>query len=239
MIYNFRENQIFYKFTDKRKNVTNIYLHGWGCDHTSLLFCQDYITEANSLFVDFPPFGKSEKNIKDFSVFTYANMVISLCEFLGIKNYNIIGHSFGGRIAIIMAVLTKTQTQKLVLVDSAGLKPRRSLKYYFKVFSYKFKKRFGLKIKNAGSSDYQKLSADMKQIFVGIVNTHLDDFLPFIHAKTLIVFGKNDKDTPVYMAKKMHKKIKNSSLIILENAGHFSFVDQRVKFLTELKTFLN
>ena len=68
---------------------------------------------------------------------------------------------------------------------------------------------------------------------------YLDDFLPFIRAKTLIVFGENDKVTPIYMAKKLHKKIKSSKLEIMQDAGHFCFVDKRVEFLTLLAEFLN
>lgn len=239
MIYNFREIKIFYRFFNKKTDVVNIYLHGWGCDGKSLMFCHKYIKNQSSLFIDFPPFGESDKKISNWTVFTYANMVISLCQHLNIKNYNIIGHSFGGRIAIIMAVLCKQETKKIVLIDSAGLKPRRSLSYYFKVGIYKFKKHFGMDISKYGSCDYLALDENMKKIFNSIVNTHLDDFLPFIKAETLIVFGKEDKVTPIYMAKKMHRKIKSSKLVLLEEAGHFCFVDRRLEFVTQLQKFLN
>ena len=165
-------------------------------------------------------------------------MVISLCEKLGIKRWNLIGHSFGGRISIIIAVLCKQETNKLVLVDSAGLKPRRSLKYYFKGVKYKIKKRLGIDVSGYGSADYRKLSSNMKKVFVNVVNIYLDEFLPFIKQPTLILFGMNDKETPVYMAKKFKSKIKNSKLILFENAGHFCFLDKKIEFLTNLKNFL-
>jgi pimeloyl-ACP methyl ester carboxylesterase len=238
MIYNFRETQIFYKFVNKKSDTTNVYLHGWGCDHKSLLFCQEYLQEQNSLYVDFPPFGASEKDIKDWTIFTYANMVISLCNHLKLQKLNLIGHSFGGRVAIIVAVLCKEKINKVVLVDSAGLKPKRSLTYYFKVAKYKVRKKFGMDVSNFGSCDYLALGRNMRKIFSSVVCTHLDDFLPFIRAKTLIIYGKNDKITPLYMAKKLHRKIKKSKLEILEDAGHFSFVDRRVEFLALVTEFL-
>ena len=238
MIYKFREALIFYKFTNKKSEETNVFLHGWGCEHKSLLFCQNF-SKQNCLFVDFPPFGESSKSIKNWTIFTYANMVISLCHHLGIKKINLIGHSFGGRVAIIMGVLCKEEINKIVLVDSAGLKPRRSLRYYLRVWAYKIRKKLGLDVSNYGSCDYLALDKNMRKIFSSVVGTYLDDFLPFIRAKTLIVFGENDKVTPIYMAKKLHKKIKSSKLEIMQDAGHFCFVDKRVEFLTLLAEFLN
>lgn len=238
MIKNFRDAQVFYRFFDKKTEVVNVFLHGWGCNHTSFLFCHKALEKQSSLFVDFPPFGQSSKTISDWTVFTYANMVHSLVQSLGIKKINLIGHSFGGRIAIILAVLCKEEINKIVLVDAAGVKPRRKLSYYFKVFSYKLRKKLGKNVSHFGSSDYLALSPNMRKIFVSIVSTHLDDFLPFISAPTLIIFGKNDTTTPVYMAKKLNRKIANSQLVLLEDAGHFCFAERRLEFLSELKKFL-
>ncbi len=235
---NFRDATIFYRFFDRKSEVVNIFLHGWGCDHKSLMFSNKAVS-GSCLFVDFPPFGRSSKDIRDWTIFTYANMVISLCQHLNIKKFNLIGHSFGGRVAIIMAAVCKAQTNKLVLVDSAGLKPKRKPSYYLKVWTYKFKKKFGMDTSKCGSTDYLALPENMRKIFTSVVNTHLDDFLPFITAETLIVFGEEDDVTPVYMAKKLNKKIKNSKLLLLPGCGHFCFIDKRLEFVAALKNFLN
>lgn len=237
MVYLFNNIKIFYDFKSNNSKITNVYLHGWGCDHTSFLFCNDYLKKENSLFIDFPPFGQSETP-QDWTIFTYANMVISLCEHLELKNVNLIGHSFGGRVAIIMSVLCKQQVEKVVLVDSAGIKPKRKISYYFKVYSYKIRKKLKKDTSNYGSCDYLALDQNMRKIFNNIVNTHLDDFLSYIKAETLIVFGENDATTPPYMAKKIKKKIRNSKLVFLENAGHFCFVDRRLEFLNVVKNFI-
>lgn len=236
MKYLYRDTEIFYKFIDHNSAITNVFLHGWGCDHKSLLFCHQ-VSNNNCLFVDFPPFGESGK-ITDWSIFTYANMLIALCQHLNLKKINLIGHSFGGRVAIIYSVLKKVDVEKLVLIDSAGLKPKRSLSYYFKVYSFKFKRALGKNVSNYGSCDYLALDDDMRKVFVSIVNTHLDDFLPYINAQTLIIFGSEDKVTPLYMAKKFHKKIKNSKLLVLNGAGHFCYIDRKVKFILALEEFL-
>ena len=237
MKYEYRDCKIFYKFIDRKSEAVNIFLHGWGSDHKALLFCKD-LTKGSCLFVDFPPFGQSDKRPVDWNIFTYANMLIALCRSLNIKKYNLVGHSFGGRIAIILAVLCKDEVKSLVLVDSAGVKPRRSLSYYIKVGTYKIKKKLKLDVSNYGSCDYLALDKNMRKVFNSVVNTHLDEFLPYIKCDSLIIFGKQDKTTPIYMAKRLHKKIKNSSLIVLEDAGHFCFVDRKLEFSENLKNFL-
>ena len=185
----FRGSKIFYQYYDYGGDATNIYLHGWGRSSDELLFFKEHLKQS-SLFIDFPPFGKSDKDIDGWSIFTYANLVCFLCEKIGIKKYNLIGHSFGGRVAILLCVLCKDAVKKLVLLDSAGVKPRRGLRYHIKVWSFKRRKKKGLDVSRLGSEDYRNLPENIKPIFVSIVNTHLDEFLPFINCKTLIIFGE-------------------------------------------------
>lgn len=233
----FRGSKIFFEYFDFGGETVNIYLHGWGRSCKELLFFKDHIKQS-SLFIDFPPFGKSDKNISHWSIFTYVNLVCFLCEQLDIKNFNLIGHSFGGRVAILLSVLCKSQTKKLVLLDSAGLKPRRNLKYYLNVWKFKHRKKKGLDVSKFGSEDFRSLPDNIKPIFISVVNTHLDEFLMFINCKTLIMFGQQDKTTPLYMAKRLNRKIRNSQLVVLKNCGHFCYVDRKVEVVCQLKNFL-
>ena len=77
----------------------------------------------------------------------------------------------------------------------------------------------------------------MKESFKLIISEHLDEVLDVITTKTLIVYGKNDKETPPYMAKRFNKGIKNSKILAL-NGGHFCFIDSPHKFNMEVKEFL-
>ena len=78
----------------------------------------------------------------------------------------------------------------------------------------------------------------MKQSFVKIVNEHLDGYLSSVETQTLIINGSLDKETPLYMAKKLNKNIKNSKLIVFKGCGHFCFIDKPNKFNMEVKEFL-
>ena len=88
------------------------------------------------------------------------------------------------------------------------------------------------------SEDYRNLSPVMKKSFQKIIVDHLDEEYAKIQNKTLLVFGKNDRQTPPYMAKRMKKLIKDSRLYFLANAGHFCFIKQADKFNTLVFNFL-
>lgn len=236
MYYFFGGCKIHYRIHGKQSGAVNVFLHGWGQNGD----CFDGIAKkigGSWLTVDFPPFGKSEEP-QNWNLFSYANMVISLLEHLGIEKCNLIGHSFGGRVAILIASLSPGMTNKLMLIDSAGIKPKRKISYYFNVFSYKLLKFFGYFPQNSGSRDYCNLSENMKATFVSIVNTHLEEYCAQIDAPTAIIYGAKDEETPVYMAKKLHKFIKNSELYIVDGAGHFVFLDREIAFVEIAKSFL-
>ena len=95
------------------------------------------------------------------------------------------------------------------------------------------------KQKMAGSADYQALSGAMRATFVKVVNQDLSGELSKIKNATLLIWGTEDRDTPLYMAEKMEKRIADSGLVRLEGAGHFSYLDQYPKFCAVLRAFLS
>ena len=78
----------------------------------------------------------------------------------------------------------------------------------------------------------------MREVFKNIVNTHLETFMSMIRCRTLIVFGKDDRVTPVYMAYEIHKRIKTSKLVLVYGAGHFCFQEKSLECCACLKKFL-
>lgn len=237
MFYNYNGTSIFYEQKRESEGVTNVFLHGWqrsGEDFREVIESQKI---TNYVLLDFPPFGKSE-NIKGWNIFTYVNMLISLLDYLKIKRVNLIGHSFGGRIAIIFTAIKREYVSRLILLDSAGMKPRKSLRRILKIHSYKLRKKLGFNVENFGSSDYRALSKEMKETFKSVVNTYLEEYAKQISSQTLIIYGENDKETPIYMAKKLNKLIVNSRLEIIRNSGHFCFVDNKIKVGKMIGSFL-
>ena len=239
MIFNYNGAYIFYDIKNKDASLPPIiFLHGWGRSGDDFDMQASFFKDRTILTIDFPPFGRSQQDIKGWNIFTYAGLLMSLCDHLNIETADFIGHSFGGRILIIVAAVKRSLVHSCILVDSAGMKPRRSLKYKFNLALYKFKRKLGLKSLRQGSPDYAKLSPEMKETFKSIVGTYLEPYAQKIANKTLIVWGRLDNETPLYMAKRLNKLIKNSKLVVLENGGHFSFIDCPLEFYNIVNEFL-
>ena len=126
--------------------------------------------------------------------------------------------------------------RSMVLVDSAGLKPRRGLKYYAKVGMHKLLRRLGLKGLK-GSSDFRVLSPIMRATFKNVVNYDQTPLAKKISCPTAIFWGRDDRETPPYMARRLNKYISDSSLFWL-NGGHFSYIEDSAKFIAILRAFV-
>jgi len=175
-----------------------------------------------------------------YSLSDYAREVKEYITQNSLNRPHVIAHSFGARIAVLLASNYPDLFDKIVITGGAGLKPKRSLKYRLKRLAFRTVKRLfkNAKLERFYSADYLSLNPVMRQSFIKIVNEHLDDRLSLIQNKTLLIYGKRDKETPLYMAKRFNRGIKNSRLITIENAGHFPFIDCPYKFNLEVREFL-
>lgn len=228
----------------KRENPVVVFLHGWGGSVDSFYLVAKTIAFLGfyAVVVDFAGFGKTPEPTEPKTIESYADDVEQLIKNLKLNNVSVVGHSFGGRVGIILG--SRRLVDKLVLVDSAGIVPKRGIIYKIKVRRYK---RLKNKVKKGkaspdklekfGSSDYRGLSPVMKSTFVNVVNKDLTGCLSDITSKTLIVWGKRDKDTPLYMARIMKRRIKNSRLILYD-AGHYSYLENMDKFVEDIVEFL-
>lgn len=147
----------------------------------------------------------------------------------------ILGHSYGGRIGIVYA--SKYEVDKLVLVSSAGIKEKLTKRKQFKVKLYKFFKRYNIKL-NLGSKDYKDADVVKKEMLVKTVNQDLRKYMNNINVPTLLLYGKNDMTTKVELGEIINKEIKDSTLILLDECGHFPYLDRPNYFLLILNSFL-
>ena len=189
---------------------------------------------------DLKGFGDNADMPYPYSLNDYVEEVKEYIYAENLKNPSVVAHSFGARIAIKAASEDKELFGKIVLTGAAGLKPKTTLKKTVKKTTFNLLKRFipREKLTKFYSSDYNALSPVMKESFKKIVSYHLDDRLKYIDNETFIIFGENDKETPLYMAKRLHAGIKNSKLSVIKDAGHFCFIDKPNKFNMEVKEFL-
>ena len=215
-------------------------MHGYLSNKESFNYQIEYFSRFfRVIAIDITGFGQSKKLPFAYSLNDYVLDIVSVIKELKLESFHLIAHSFGGRIAIRLANLN-VGVNKLVLTGSAGLKPKRSLKYYFKIYYYKLIKKFLTEKGKSkfGSKEYRLLSGYDKESYYKIVNEYLDGEINKIKCKTLIVFGENDLETPKYMAKKLSSDIINSSLYLIKGAGHFCFLEKPSEFNVIVNEFL-
>lgn len=224
-----------------QKTQQILFLHGYLSNGKSFFnqikfFERDY----QVFYPDFKGFGDNPNMPYPYSLDDYVEDLKEYMDKNQIFCPHVVAHSFGGRVALKMASQNDSVFDKLVLTGCAGLKPKSTFKKTSKKIVFNVLKKFIEKerLKSFYSSDYLALDPIMQQSFIKIVSEHLDWCLESIKNRTLIIFGVKDNQTPLYMARRLQAGIKNSRLIIFENAGHFCFLDKPIKFNMEVKEFL-
>lgn len=231
-----------------------IILQGWGTnlelyDGIARLLSDNY----KILQFDFPGFGKSAEPDVGWSVSENADFFLKLCAALGIDSATLIGHSYGGRVIIEIASGNSSfEIDKIVLVDSAGVMPKRTAFSKLKSKIFKSKRYLLTKtfiyplfsvviddwLSRQGSEDYRNSSAVMKQCLVKAVNYDQVELMHKISADTLLIWGEMDDATPLSDGKVMEREFQNSQLVIIEGAGHYSFLERPDIFASYLTSFL-
>lgn len=215
-------------------------MHGYLSSGASFYYQTEYLKKEFNVYApDLVGFGSNQAMDYPYSLDDYIESVKRYMQSNDIVRPHVIAHSFGARIVLKSASQNPDLFDKIVITGGAGLKPKPTLKKTVKRLTFNLLKRFiGKKrLKRFYSKDYLALNLIMQQSFIKIVNEHLDGCIDKITNSTLLIYGKHDKQTPLYMAYKLHDGIKNSKLKIFD-AGHFAFIDCPLKFNMEVREFL-
>ena len=185
MKYIYKNLEINYEVHGTKTPI--ILLHGWGTNINTFNNLINYLKDDYTVYaIDLPGFGKSNEPKFPFKLDDYVRFLEIYIKELQIENPIILGHSFGGRIAIKYA--SKNQNiSKLILVDSAGIKKRLTLKKKFQIIKYKFLKMYYRKTKNvtkynqlikvSGSPDYASATNVMKGTMIKVIKEDLKRYL--------------------------------------------------------------
>ena len=250
MYYNKESFSMYYeKYGHSRNKI--IILPGWGNTRKTFNNMINHLKKNNEIYImDYPGFGKSIFPDKDLTIYDYANLIRSFIKDNDINNPTLIAHSFGGRITTLISGYYKDKVDKLVLIDTAGIKHKKKLviikqivyKTLKKLISILPKRKRSLYYKRLNnlfaSVDYKGLNSYMKKTFRNIINEDLKYYIKEINIPTLIIWGKKDKDTPYKDALYMNKNIVNSKLISLENTTHYSYLEKEIKVIEEINNFI-
>jgi len=229
-------------------------LHGWGGSSDSWLKVQEILAKNGFQVIvpDFPGFGKSETPLIPWGIKEYTDFVLDFVNCLNIDNFFLLGHSFGGRIAIRFTALHPEKVKKLILSNSAGIKAKPGLKIFFifilaKIGNALFTPKILARFKNSARNffyfflrhkDYVKANETMRESIKKILEEDLLPDLSKIKTKTLILWGQKDKLVPVKFAKIFKEKVENSQLIIFPKIGHSPHLEIPEKLSQTILEFL-
>ena len=234
---------------------TAVILQGWGTEMGIYDSVAAAIDDAYRVVqLDLPGFGESDEPEEAWDVDAYCGFFCSFMDALGIGETDLIGHSYGGRMIIKMAAREELPfgIGRIVLIDSAGVMPERSLRQRLSVKRYKIKRSILTSrlvhslfpevidywMSRQGSEDYRNASPVMKKCLVMAVNEDLKHLMPSVKQDALLVWGDKDMDTPISDAHIMEDLMPNAALVVLEGTDHYSFLYKPAEFARILRAFL-
>jgi len=223
-------------FEEKGEGPAVILVHGWGGSSESLKKLAEIIADKGfkTIRIDLPGFGKTPAPENKMCMDDYVELISGAINSLNLHKPVYVGHSFGGKLGMFLAAKYPDLLSKLVLINSSGIKPVRTLKHKItyvlakiggiiswippfivlrpivKFIYYKFIVR---------EMDYYK-AGKLKETFKNIINEHVDEKLFKIKTDTLVIWGMKDTFTPLWNGEKIAKNIKNSRLELVDNVGH-------------------
>lgn len=234
------------------KGPTLVLLHGWANTWEAWAPLIAPLAEHFTLIIpDLPGFGKSETP-KDacWSTPQYANWLYTFLETLHLKPLALIGHSYGAKIASCFAFsLMKPAPKRLVLIGSSGIPTTLTKSKKIVAAITNMTPRF---LKNAlpdavvrafyknivGETDYADANRFQKATLRNILAEDFTDQLANIRIPTLILWGEHDQASPTEKAEIFHRQIRNSTLVIVPDTGHFPHHENPTAVLNALKGFL-
>jgi pimeloyl-ACP methyl ester carboxylesterase len=228
-----------------------VVLHGWGAHIEAVAPILAALEGAPDLIaLDLPGFGESDSPPEAWDVGAYERFMVRFLDQLGVARAHLVGHSHGGRVSIALAAAHPDRVGRLLLVDAAGLRPKRGWRYRRRVAVAKagrvagkvggppgrrLQERMRARV---ASRDYLEASEAMRGTFRAVIAEDLSDRLRRIDAPTLLVWGDRDEDTPLWMAHRMEELIPDAGLVVLEDAGHYSYADSPGQFRAVARRFL-
>jgi pimeloyl-ACP methyl ester carboxylesterase len=197
-------------------------LHGWGRTRADWA---PVLEGVDSLAVDLPGFGASPPPEEPWGSRQYAELLAPL---LSDGGWTVVGHSFGGRVAVQLAAGWPGAVDRLVLTGVPLLRRTTGGKA---PFAFRLAKRLhalGLlsddrmeaERRKRGSADYRAATGVMRDTLVRLVNEDYREQLPAIDAPVDLVWGAGDTAAPLDMAREAAALIPHATLSVSETSGH-------------------
>ncbi len=251
----FQHNGIRMYYETQGTGAPVLLLHGWGGSSQSWLPVQRDLAGTHRVInLDFPGFGNSAEPDANWSVDEYRDIVLALLDELRVERTDLIAHSFGGRVALMISQMQPHRIRRQVLTGCAGLIPKNdaprggAAHSLSRLYDNPLSRRVlgdravnGLRDfirSHVGSADYKNASPRMREVFKNVIAQDLSYCLESVKAPTLLIWGENDTATPLWMGREMEKRISDAALVLFEGCSHFAYLEQYGRFIAIVKEFL-
>lgn len=247
-------DDISVNYIDQGQGDVILLLHGWGANITLYQgIISTLVQNHRVIALDMPGFGKTTEPSVPWCVDDYVDFVLKFIASFELTKLSIVVHSFGGRVFFKMNAREDLpfQIEKAVLIDSAGILPKKTWKQKVSLRCYKIGRAvMNTKVlhflypdavedmrRKRGSADYNSATPVMRATLVKVVNEDLEPLMHLVKCPTLLIWGDLDTATPLSDAKKMEELIPDTGLVVCEGAGHFSFAQQAPRVNGALTAF--
>lgn len=233
---------------------TIVILHGWGLSGKKFLPLVKLLKNLGyTVFApDLPGFGDSIMPTTPLHLVDYAQYLDEYLKDNKIKQAILVGHSFGGRVALLFQKLYPGRVKAIILSGTPGFSPINKRKLAFFIFLSKvggaafslpilrlFKDWMRLKYYYAvGARDFYRAQGVMRETFKNIVREELIDSMRLVNIPCLLIWGQDDKICPVEIARKMKTVIPSAQLIEIPETDHAVPFKNPQLFVSHLNTFI-
>jgi pimeloyl-ACP methyl ester carboxylesterase len=211
--------------------VRVIWLHGWGRS------APDFAAAANdealkgiaSVALDLPGFGASPPPTVAGGARRYADLVLPALREIGDGPFVLVGHSFGGTVACVLAANHPELVRALVLTGAPLLRSpsTKSSPWAYRVLRWLYRRRFvsdermEAARQRYGSRDYRNASGIMRDVLVISVNKSYEDELTRLDVPVTLLWGEEDREVPLAVATRASARLTTThTLRSLPGVGH-------------------
>ena len=235
--------KISYKIYGNQDGQSIVFLHGWGQNIKMMEpLANHFRNKYNLVIIDLPGFGDSDEPKTAWSLNDYIILLNTFFEKNNIKNPVIVGHSFGGKLALLYASIY--DVNKLIVLASPFKKEISKLSFKTRILKALKKVKALKKFENfakrhIGSDDYRNASPIMREVLTRHINTDITEQVRKIKCPTLIIWGTNDEAVSYDRALELEKLIPNSGLVTYEGCSHYAYLERLHQTIKVLESFLN
>lgn len=233
------------------KGKTLVFLHGWGdSGKTFSKLIENLQDKYTILALDLPGFGGTQVPKNAWGLEDYAQFIRAwLAKINAGETYAYVGHSYGGAAAIAGLASGTLKADKLVLLASAGVRNKYTLrkrafwlaskaaKIPLAVLPEKHRRKLRNRVYKTAGSDMMLLP-HMELTFKRIIKEDVQIIARSIKQPTLLIYGTKDKETPLSYGQALAKAIPNSYLEVMPGLGHFLHQEEPQRLAEIIRDFL-